>query len=75
MGLNVTGIIEQVVGEPIYTEHVGAVLHWDIIGVVHCFHDFLATACHGKRKAIDWMCHFNHIRYINFDAYWGCAGS
>ena len=34
MGLKVTRIIKQGVGEPIYTEHVGALLHWDIIGVV-----------------------------------------
>ena len=32
--ISVTRIMKQGVGEPIYTEHVGAVLHWDIIGVV-----------------------------------------
>ena len=34
MGLKVTRMIKQGVGEPIYTEHSGALLHWDTIGVV-----------------------------------------
>ena len=29
MGLKVTRMIKQGVGEPIYTEHSGALLHWD----------------------------------------------
>ena len=74
MGLKVTRIIKQGVGEPIYTEHSGALLHWDTIGVVMfiIFIFFLVTAKERKLMGCAILIHFKNI---DFDAYWRLAGS
>ena len=62
------------VGEPIYTEHSGALLHWDTIGVVMfiIFIIFLVTAKERKLMGCAILIHFKNI---DFDAYWRLAGS